>query len=95
MNARLLTIPLLTLAMGAASADNVRIPLRNPPPNSPEGVPRPVRGMTMDAVRERFGEPKSRLPAVGNPPITRWIYDRYTVYFEHDLTLHVVVVAAK
>ena len=53
---------------------------------------RPTRGMTMSQVRARFGEPKAELGTVGGassaqPPITRWQYDGYIVYFEHD---HVV-----
>ena len=81
----------LGLALSVASADTLIIRPRVEPPNSAEGVLRPVRGMTMQAVRERFGEPIQRLPAVGEPPITRWVYDRFTVYFEGDLTLRALV----
>jgi hypothetical protein len=28
---------------------------------------------------------------VGDPPITRWVYDRFTVYFENDRVIHSVV----
>jgi hypothetical protein len=31
------------------------------------------------------------VPAVGEPPISRWEYTGYTVYFEHDLVLHSVI----
>ena len=56
------------------------------------GSERPTRGMTMSQVRARFGEPSAELGTVGGasaaqPPITRWQYDGYIVYFEHD---HVV-----
>lgn len=51
---------------------------------------RPTRGMLMDAVARQYGEPQSRLPAVGDPPITRWVYDSYVVYFERDRVLHAV-----
>lgn len=51
---------------------------------------RPERGMTMERVREAFGPPQSRKPAVGDPPITRWQYDAFTVYFEHDRVIHAV-----
>lgn len=61
------------------------------PPNSSMGVPRPSRGMTMDQVLQKFGEPQQKIPAVGNPPITRWVYEKFTVYFEHQYTLHSVV----
>jgi hypothetical protein len=28
---------------------------------------------------------------VGDPPISRWVYDHFTVYFEYDKVLHSVV----
>lgn len=51
---------------------------------------RPERGMTMERVRDAFGEPQSRKAAVGEPPITRWQYDAFTVYFEHNRVIHAV-----
>lgn len=61
------------------------------PKNSPEGVPRPTNGLTMEQVKKKFGEPLKELPAVGKPPITRWDYDRYSVYFEYDRVITSVV----
>lgn len=54
-------------------------------------LPLPGNGMSMNDVLRRYGAPLRRLPPVGRPPISRWVYDRYTVYFEHDLTLTAVV----
>jgi hypothetical protein len=51
----------------------------------------PGNGMSMDQVTQRFGEPTERVGSIGDPPITRWVYDSYTVYFEHDLVLHSVI----
>ncbi len=51
----------------------------------------PANGMTMSEVERRFGEPSERRAAVGNPPITRWIYAEYTVFFEHDLVIDSVL----
>jgi hypothetical protein len=48
------------------------------------------RGMTKAQVERRYGEPISRTPAVGNPPISRWNYPDYCIYFEGDLVLHTV-----
>lgn len=50
----------------------------------------PPRGTTMEVVRSRLGQPRERTPAVGDPPITRWVYDEFTVYFEHDRVIHSV-----
>jgi len=55
---------------------------------------RPERGMKMDAVEARYGAPATRYPAVGQPPITRWDYPGFVVYFENDLVLHAVVTSA-
>ncbi|EKF75228.1 hypothetical protein A11A3_04590 [Alcanivorax hongdengensis A-11-3] len=51
----------------------------------------PQRGMTQSQVRAQFGAPEQTRPPVGNPPITRWRYDHFTVYFERNLTLYTVV----
>jgi hypothetical protein len=54
----------------------------------------PNRGSTMATVQSRFGEPVQRHATVGNPPITRWDYPQFSVYFEHDRVLHSVLVRA-
>jgi hypothetical protein len=51
---------------------------------------RPARGMTMNRVESRFGSPERRLAAIGDPPITRWEYSGFIVYFEYDKVLHAV-----
>lgn len=53
---------------------------------------RPARGSSMATVASRFGEPSNRHAAVGEPPITRWDYPQFSVYFEHDRVLHAVIV---
>ena len=58
------------------------------------GSDRPERGMKMDAVESRYGAPATRYPAVGQPPITRWDYPGFVVFFENDLVLHAVVTGA-
>lgn len=57
-----------------------------------EGAPpRPGRGMSAAAVAARYGEPRERTPAVGEPPISRWHYPGFTVYFEGDTVIHSVL----
>ena len=51
----------------------------------------PGRGMSMTKVLEQFGEPKERIPAVGEPPITRWVYDDFIVYFESEYVIDSVI----
>jgi hypothetical protein len=50
----------------------------------------PARGMSMEKVEASFGAPTQRFPAVGEPPITRWEYPGFVVYFEHQRVIHTV-----
>lgn len=52
----------------------------------------PAKGMNRVGVASQFGQPHTRHAAVGGgsprqPPITRWDYDGFSVFFEYD---HVV-----
>ena len=48
-------------------------------------------GTSMAAVEAQYGAPESKLDAVGKPPITRWNYPAFTVYFEYDHVVNAVV----
>lgn len=61
------------------------------PVPAPAAEALPTRGLTMAQVKARFGQPQQVDPAVGQPPITRWLYDGYTVYFERNICLHTVI----
>lgn len=57
-----------------------------------KNVELPKRGELMNQVEKRFGKPAMMHPAVGGgspqqPPITRWDYAEFSVYFENN---HVV-----
>ena len=47
--------------------------------------------MTMKTVEAKFGAPQERHPAVGKPPITRWDYPGFSVFFENEHVIHAVV----
>lgn len=51
----------------------------------------PGRGMTMEMVQNRFGQALETYAAVGEPPITKWVYKDFTVYFESEFVIHAVV----
>lgn len=51
----------------------------------------PVNGLSRAEVEQRFGAPTERRSPVGNPPITRWVYDGFSVYFEYDLVIESVL----
>ncbi len=50
----------------------------------------PSRGMTMAQVEQRYGAPTNRIAAIGQPPIARWVYPSFVVYFEYNLVIHAV-----
>ncbi len=60
----------------------------------------PKRGSTMTQVEARFGAPVERHPAVsspgkpGQPPITRWDYNGFSVFFERDRVIDSVATAS-
>lgn len=61
-----------------------------------QGVTLPARGERMSAVRSHFGEPTREIAAVGGgsartPPITRWVYPTFTVYFENEFVVNAVL----
>ena len=58
-------------------------------------VAAPTRGMSMSQVASKFGEPASKVPAVGKPPIARWEYPGFVVYFEQDHVIHSVVTSSE
>ncbi len=56
---------------------------------------RPRAGMSMSQVESTYGAPSQRHAPVGgataeHPPITRWDYPSFSVYFEHDRVIHAV-----
>ncbi len=57
-------------------------------------VDRPKRGSSMSEVEKHFGAPLTRHATVGGaphqPPITRWDYNGFSVFFEHDRVIHAV-----
>ncbi|MCW8956018.1 MAG: hypothetical protein OQL09_03985 [Gammaproteobacteria bacterium] len=50
----------------------------------------PRRGMTKEKVQNELGRPLEIVPAIGKPPISRWIYNDRIVYFEYSSVVHVV-----
>lgn len=79
---------LLAAAIGAAQADTLL--LEGIEDAAPSAESRPKSGATMDQVEARFGMPTEKLAPVGDPPITRWEYPGFTVYFEYDRVIHAV-----
>lgn len=81
-----LTAALLLGAASGVAADTLLIDTVR----QSAGLERPARGDSMAQVEARFGAPGQIVDAVGQPPITRWVYPDFTVYFEGDRVLHAV-----
>jgi hypothetical protein len=59
----------------------------------------PSRGSSMAQVEARFGAPAQKLAPISgpnsrkhNPPITRWIYANFEVYFEYNHVIDAVMI---
>ena len=81
----------VTLAAPASAEVLLLQTIQEAPENSPSGLERPKRGLTMLQVESRFGAPEERVTSVGDPPIARWLYPDYTVFFEYDRVIETVV----
>jgi hypothetical protein len=51
---------------------------------------RPARGESKARVEQRYGQPTRMVAAVGDPPISRWEYPGFVVYFEFEHVIHAV-----
>ena len=51
----------------------------------------PQLGESKRSVLERFGLADEEHPPVGQPPITRWDYRSFSVYFEYDHVINSVL----
>jgi len=60
----------------------------------PANTPQPARGALMKTVEKQFGPPTTKHPTVGKPPITRWDYAGFSVFFEGDRVIDSVVTGA-
>lgn len=56
-----------------------------------ESMQLPINGQSKADTQANYGTPAKKHTAVGDPPITRWDYDKYSVYFEYNLVLFSVL----
>ncbi|EIT68650.1 hypothetical protein [Hydrocarboniphaga sp.] len=87
------------LAVMSAQAEELVMPAGSQPTPIATAAPAsgglPDKGESMQAVSRQFGEPRQRHAAVGgdsprHPPITRWDYDGFSVFFENQHVIHAV-----
>jgi hypothetical protein len=88
----LIVLACLLAPAGAAVAETLvvedQVQLRD------SGVDRPHRGATMQSVEKQYGTPTERHATIGQPPITRWDYPRFSVFFEKDRVIHAVALGS-
>lgn len=79
----------------AAQADVLQMPEQAPvAAAAPAALP--AKGSSKTEVLRQFGEPAVKHPAKGggspkHPPITRWDYPGFSVFFEHSHVVDVVM----
>ncbi|BFM16363.1 hypothetical protein R50073_25460 [Maricurvus nonylphenolicus] len=93
------TIALISvLSLGATQAlaetrtegDVIKVPVGQQASDK-QHIQRPTLGMSKEQVERLFGEPQSWQDPKGEPPITRWEYQDFVVYFEGNFVIHSVV----
>lgn len=85
--ARIVLVFILTVAFQAVFADVLIIE----EVRQAERMQLPKNGLDKATVEAKFGTPVEKEAAVGDPPISSWKYDTYSVYFEYDLVLFSVL----
>ena len=71
-------------------ADELKVPVGQQSAQN-KHIERPASGMTKSQVEQHYGKPQRMGEAVGEPPISSWEYNEYTVYFENDRVIHTVL----
>lgn len=85
---RILTVIALFFgAFGTSAAQNLDMEGTAPGVNSAG----PNRGETAASVESKYGAPQAKEAAIGDPPISRWEYRDFVVFFEYDRVIHAVV----
>lgn len=92
MRSTLLALAILLPLVPAAQADVLEMA----DPNLSSPVSKPAKGSTMTAVLRAFGAPTTKRAPVGGgsrqqPPITRWDYPGFSVFFENSHVVDAVV----
>ena len=84
---RIVFAVLLLVAAAAASADVLLID----EVRQVDKMSLPDNGLSKSDVEAKYGAPQQKRGAVGDPPISRWDYDSFSVYFEYDIVLSTVL----
>ena len=89
MKKKLISLSLL-LITSLCQAEQIIIPIGSQV-NQQQPVKLPDKGMDKDSVRARYGEALEKTTPSGKPPISRWTYADFSVYFENETVTHSVI----
>ena len=81
------TLLFLLVLSSTTHADVLRIPISQ---QGDTRIKMPAHGDQQAQVIQQFGEPSKRHPSIGQPPITRWDYSGFSVYFEQSTVVNSV-----
>lgn len=84
------SVSTLLIIANTASSEEIQVPLGQQG-DTENPIELPSSGMTKDQVKNRFGEPSDLKGPVGEPPISSWRYNGFTVYFEYNRVIHSVL----
>ena len=73
-----------------AHAETIEIPVASQASDL-QAMTKPRTGSSTESVAKEFGDPVAKGQPVGDPPITRWEYQDYYVFFEYDHVIHAVL----
>lgn len=79
----------VSLQIHTTVADELRIPVGEQANTQPR-IDMPTHGMSKERVRSLFGDPIEEVAPRGQPPISRWKYQEFTVYFDSNTVIHSV-----
>ena len=71
-------------------AETIKIPVGQQS-SQYQQLQRPTLGMHTTHVEKLWGEPLSLHKPKGSPPISRWEYEQFIVYFESSHVIHTVL----
>jgi hypothetical protein len=78
-----------TVLVQTSIAEEIRIPIGEQAKDQTP-IDMPTKGMSKERVKSLFGEPLKEIAAKGQPPISRWQYQEFTVYFDSNAVIHCV-----
>ncbi len=85
-----LTVLFVLILSKSATAETIKIPVGQQHQELQQ-LEKPRRGQKMPQVEREFGAPIQRYSARGEPPIARWEYPGFIVYFEGQHVIHSVI----